>query len=263
VIRRVRELLRAQIVHAGFRNGVLPSEFQLVAEYGVSRGVVREVLARLREEGLIERLQGAGTFVVAQERLPVGIDAARTLAEGLEQGVSRVSWELLDADRLPAPPLVAERLELAPGDDVVFVERLTALDGCPLIVRSSWFPLVVGAPLLRPGTALRGSIYDLLEQVLGYEVANAQLTVEATTADPATAPVLDVEVGAPVQLMERVVCGSDGRPIEYSFGRARGDRFVLTNLMRRQRRRAPAVPVSVVLSAPAAPSPTTSRAPAC
>ena len=236
VVRRVRELLRAQIVHAGFPNGVLPSEFELVREYGVSRGVIREVLALLREEGLIERLQGAGTFVATQERSLVGIDAARTLAEGLERGVSRVGWELLDVGRQPAPPLVAGRLELAQGDEVVFVERLTALDGRPLMVRSSWFPLAVAAPLLKPGTEFHFSVYDLIEQVFGYDVAYARLRVEAARADPAIAPILDLKVGAPVHLMERVVYGPDERPIEYSVGRARGDRFVLTTDMWRQRR---------------------------
>jgi GntR family transcriptional regulator len=236
VVRRVRELLRAQIVHAGFPDGVLPSEFRLVREYGVSRGVIREVLALLREEGLIERLQGAGTFVAAQERSPVGIDAARTLAEGLDRGVSRVSWELLDVGGQPAPSLVAERLDLAPGDDVVFVERLTALDGHPLLVRSSWFPLPVAAPLLRPGTEYHFSVYDLIEQVFGHHVAYARLWVEAARADAAIAPVLGLKVGAPVQLMERVVYGTEERPIEYSVGRARGDRFVLTTEMPRQPR---------------------------
>jgi GntR family transcriptional regulator len=236
VVRRVRELLRAQIVDAGFPDGVLPSEFRLVREYGVSRGVIREVLALLREEGLIERLQGAGTFVAAQQRSPVGIDAARTLAEGLNRGASRVSWELLDAGHQPSPPLVAERLDLVPGDEVVFLERLTALDGYPLIVRSSWFPLPVAAPLLKPGTEYRFSVYDLIEQVLGRDVAYARLRVEATRADAAIAPVLGLKVGAPVQLMERVVYGSEEQPIEYSVGRARGDRFVLTTEMSRQPR---------------------------
>jgi GntR family transcriptional regulator len=236
VVRRVRELLRAQIVHSGFPDGVLPNEFELVREYDVSRGVIREVLALLREEGLIERLPGAGTFVATQERSLVGIDAARTLAESLDRGVSRVSWELLDMGRQPAPPLVVDRLDLTHEDEVVYVERLTVLDGRPLMVRSSWFPLAVAAPLLKPGTEFHFSVYELIEQVFGYAVAYARLRVEAAGADPAVAPILDLKIGAPVHLMERVVYGPDERPIEYSVGRARGDRFVLTTEMSRQRR---------------------------
>ena len=41
----------------------MPSEGALASQYGVSRPVVREALARLRERSLIETVNGSGTFV--------------------------------------------------------------------------------------------------------------------------------------------------------------------------------------------------------
>lgn len=43
----------------------LPSETELIDEYGVSRTVVREAVTRLRAEGLVETFQGRGSFVLA------------------------------------------------------------------------------------------------------------------------------------------------------------------------------------------------------
>ncbi len=43
----------------------LPSETELVDEFGVSRTVVREAVTRLRAEGLVETFQGRGSFVLA------------------------------------------------------------------------------------------------------------------------------------------------------------------------------------------------------
>jgi DNA-binding FadR family transcriptional regulator len=43
----------------------LPSENDLIEEYGVSRTVVREAVTRLRAEGLVETFQGRGSFVLA------------------------------------------------------------------------------------------------------------------------------------------------------------------------------------------------------
>jgi len=43
----------------------LPSETELVEEYGVSRTVIREAVTRLRAEGLVETFQGRGSFVLA------------------------------------------------------------------------------------------------------------------------------------------------------------------------------------------------------
>jgi DNA-binding FadR family transcriptional regulator len=43
----------------------LPGELTLAAEHGVSRTVVREAIAALRADGLVEARQGAGVFVTA------------------------------------------------------------------------------------------------------------------------------------------------------------------------------------------------------
>ncbi len=43
----------------------VPSEAELIEEYGVSRTVVREAVTRLRAEGLVETFQGRGSFVLA------------------------------------------------------------------------------------------------------------------------------------------------------------------------------------------------------
>jgi len=44
----------------------LPSEHELASMLGVSRPIVRDALARLREQGIVYARQGSGTFVSAQ-----------------------------------------------------------------------------------------------------------------------------------------------------------------------------------------------------
>jgi GntR family transcriptional repressor for pyruvate dehydrogenase complex len=65
----------AQRVVAGLKDKILagdlppghklPSEAELIDEYGVSRTVVLEAVTRLRAEGLVETFQGRGSFVLA------------------------------------------------------------------------------------------------------------------------------------------------------------------------------------------------------
>ena len=57
--------ISAMVVDGSFPVGTrLPSEMELCRSYGASRPVVREVLARLRAEGLIESRKGSGSYVL-------------------------------------------------------------------------------------------------------------------------------------------------------------------------------------------------------
>ena len=62
----VAENLRAAILQGKYGLGdKLPSEAELTAAHSVSRTVVREAIAALRSDGLVEARQGAGVFVTA------------------------------------------------------------------------------------------------------------------------------------------------------------------------------------------------------
>ena len=47
----------------------LPTEYQLIERFGVSRTVIREVIANLRSSNLIETRQGKGAFVIQKPTL--------------------------------------------------------------------------------------------------------------------------------------------------------------------------------------------------
>lgn len=74
LVLQLSDSLRRAIQAGEFRPGdKLPSESRLTARHGVSRTVVREAIAALRADGLVEARQGAGVFVLApapQESVP-------------------------------------------------------------------------------------------------------------------------------------------------------------------------------------------------
>lgn len=88
VLRR-RETLSAQLAASltdSIRRGELPpgqrlpSETEMIGQYGVSRTVVREAIASLRASGLVETRQGVGAFVLE----PVTPDPYRIDERGLD-----------------------------------------------------------------------------------------------------------------------------------------------------------------------------------
>lgn len=64
--------MEERIHDGGYQVGArLPSESSLAKDLGVSRPLVREILARLRERGLIETLNGRGSFVRPRSSAPM------------------------------------------------------------------------------------------------------------------------------------------------------------------------------------------------
>jgi DNA-binding LacI/PurR family transcriptional regulator len=62
--RQLADVLKQHFRESGLLVGTrIPTEFDLAAEYEVSRGTVRQALRLLEEDGLIERIPGVGTFL--------------------------------------------------------------------------------------------------------------------------------------------------------------------------------------------------------
>jgi DNA-binding LacI/PurR family transcriptional regulator len=62
--RKLADVLKQHLREANEPAGSrIPTEFELAATYGVSRGTVRQALRLLEQDGLIERIPGAGTFL--------------------------------------------------------------------------------------------------------------------------------------------------------------------------------------------------------
>jgi len=234
-VRTLRDLIAAEIAAGDFSRGVLPSEADLVVRYATSRGILRDALALLRRHGLVQRVRGNGTFVVAPARVRHGIDTSQDISHELVGGTARTGWIPLHGNVLPAPPFIAGHLGIAPGEPVVNLERVTTLDAYPLTLRNSWFAADPFAELLDDPTALHTSFYDLIPDRFGVELGDTELTVTAECADEVTAPVLGVEVGSALLKLERRLLDVHGTVVEFSTARLRSDRIALTAVMNSNR----------------------------
>lgn len=68
----VRDKLKEQITSGDYRPGDrLPSEASLTEAHGVSRTVIREAIASLRADGLVDSRRGAGVFVIEPVNPPI------------------------------------------------------------------------------------------------------------------------------------------------------------------------------------------------
>ena len=221
--RQVADVLRHQI-HAGAFDSGLPAEQALAAEFFVSRNTIREALAVLKNEGLIDRGPKVGTHV-AVRKYDHGLDALVGLKETFKD-YGEVRNEVRAAQHLAAPPAVARRLRLQPGEQVVFVERLRYLGDLPLSLDLTYLEPDIGEQVLHLPLETN-DVFALIEQVSGQRLGSATLALEAVSADPHSAATLEVPDGAALLMLERLTCLDDGRPVDLEYIRMRGDRITM------------------------------------
>lgn len=203
--------LRRRIDDGEFAGGrLLPSESELSAGYSVSRVTVRKALEVLRDEGRVDSRQGSGWFAAAAFRQPLA--RLHTLEAQLEASGQASQRRILDFAFTDAPTRVRAGLGV---DKVLKVRRVNLADGHPFARVTVWCPDHLGAHLSRAQVE-RSSFYDLLGVALG----GAVQTMGADAASTADAALLEIPVGSPVLVCERVTSDPAGTPLlmaEYVF----------------------------------------------
>ncbi len=115
---RVKQHLRDALAAGTYAPGALmPSEAELVARFGVSRMTVNRALRELQSEGLVERVQGVGTFAAGLHKVSSSLTLRDLHEEIAERGhVHRAVVHLQREERAGAE--LAAQLGLATGAPV-------------------------------------------------------------------------------------------------------------------------------------------------
>lgn len=199
----------------------VPTERDLAARFDTSRTTVRQAIAELVVDGRLARTQGSGTFV-AQPKL-MQVRPLTSFSQDLQSEGWRPGSIVRDISEFPADRDLAERLRVEPGTPIHRVDRLRTAADEPIAHEVAHLP----GPL--PGLAEHldelGSLYRTLREAYGITLATVEDVVETALADPVTANLLGVDTGLPMLLVHRTGWDRDGRPVEWTRCRFRGDRF--------------------------------------
>ena len=180
-------------------------------------------LELLRAEGMITRVQGAGTFVTGA-KLSQRLDRLEGLAESLAGHRLPVDNEVLSVRESIASPFVASKLALPENAPILFIERLRSVGGLPLSLDTT--SLRIGAVPVDANFDQQ-DVFALIEKELGVRLGWAEITVESVLADANTAKLLQIRPGAPLLLLHRLTHLEDGTPFDLETVRYRGDRCSL------------------------------------
>jgi GntR family transcriptional regulator len=204
-----------QTIAAGMKPGdQLPTEAELCRQYGVSRITVREAMQVLETEGVVVRRQGRGTYV-ADERRREPATYFGSLADEFQGQGKGGSSKLVSSESLTADLRISDRLKVAEGSAVFRIRRIRLAYKQPICYQVSYLPRALLGEASQ--AELRsGSLYPRLERLMGERIDEADEVIEIVIADRYRADRLNVKVGSPLLLVERIVKSHSGRTVEFS-----------------------------------------------
>ena len=210
-----REDLLAWIAEAKIGPGrQLPPEPQLAGELGVSRPTLREALRSLEDEGVVTRSRGAGTFVSHRPRLRNNLDVNFGVSDAIRQAGMEPGYRAAVTTIGPAPDDERKALALAPGEQVVVVERVRTADGRPVVFTRDVLPvrLLKGRSEVIASLA-GGSIYETMERDLGLVIHHGVASFTPARASKLIASKLRVARGMLLLYLRQVDYDTEGRPL--------------------------------------------------
>lgn len=182
---------------------------ELEKEFEVARVTVRLAIELLEKEGLVHRQQGRGTFVAdkVQAKHWLRLETSwETLIAPIKSNVPKI---MKVANPPPAPALTED--DGRPAQDYVFLRSVQLKNDMPYAVVN--LHLERGVFERDPNAFLTHTALPVLANLQGIDIERAHQTLVIGTADPETASMLQVPLGAPTAECRCVVISRSGTAI--------------------------------------------------
>lgn len=191
----------------------LPSEPKLSKIFGVSRATLREAMRTFETQGMIQRRQGVGTFVVH----PSGVmDAGLEVLESIETLAERIGLPVrMGAFEMERRLASTTEQTLLKEDEVLHVSRVIEAEGRPVAYLEDTLPgsLMTDDELLM---SFSGSVLDLLLKRGVPQLASSDTEMQAVASEAHIARALRIQRGDVVLCLRATLFSINGDVVDYS-----------------------------------------------
>lgn len=214
----IRNDIQTHIYRTGDK---LPTETELSEKYKVSKITIRKAMEKLSQDGLVQKVQGKGTFVLPKKEKLV-LSEAKGFADVLSSRGHLSGQKILSLKSISANSLISERLEIKEGSPVFSVKRLMLADSRPIgtdriYVSEARFPdFLQKAASERP-------FYHIFKEDYGTEIASSTMEINGLPADDNSAALLECVIGDPLFYIEKTAYDENHIPIHFSSTLVRCD----------------------------------------
>lgn len=218
------DVIKGRVFSNSWRQGMkIPSENELAKEFNLSVGTVKKALDVLRQEGILFRRQGQGTFIASPDFSKSFI---RFFRYGQTDGEpSEVpGCRILSVDIITAGNKIAEILHLKVDDKVVKMKRVRSLQDIPFAVEDLYLPYERFKGIEK--TSLDNKLlYPIYSDAFSTPIVWVDEYLQPDIPDVETAKLLGIEKSTPVICIERIAHSYEDVPVEWRHTVGRGDNF--------------------------------------
>ena len=212
-------------------NSKLPSESQLMEEYGVSRDTIRKALNLLEQNGYIEKSKGKGSFVLDMNKFNFPVSGIKSFKE-IEKNLGKKCETIVEELTLKNPSdNLMKKLEISPNEYVWSIIRTRNIDGEKIILDKDYLNANFVPRLTEE--ICKDSLYNYIEGELGLKIAYAEKEITVQTATEEDKRLLDLR-GYDMVAVVKSYTYLEGRNLfQYTESRHRPDKFKFVDFARR------------------------------
>lgn len=191
---------------------ILPSEKEMEEIYGVSRAPIRQALAMLSNNGLIDRKPGKGTFVSESEIYDLKVTLSG-FSEYFSSEWNNINCKTLSVDKVYADQTIQEKLNIPKNEKIVKTVRIRFLDETPIFYLEHFSKYVDVEAVKEEGDFL--AMRYLLVDKFNLDIEYVTESITAVAADKILSDNLKISRQHPLIKVDRVSYDKEYTPLEY------------------------------------------------
>jgi GntR family transcriptional regulator len=213
------------LINSGlFQDGdLLPPEIELAKSLKISRQTLRQTMALLVEEGIVERFSGRGTFV-REKNLRNEFFMDRSFSQQMADLGKTTHSKIINISNGVVDERASELLYEKMGAPCLYLTRLRFGNDLPISLQEAII-LTERCPDLGKHDFTKESLFHNFTEVYNLVISEIYHEVNAVIAPEMIANLLEIKTGTPVLLEKSVTFLSDKEPIEATTSYFRADKY--------------------------------------
>lgn len=220
---QIAQHLQALIENGAYKSGDrLPSEKELMTQFGISRITATAALDELVKAHLAYQQRGRGTFVA--KAMIRNLSFFSSFTEDMRARGLSPSSKLLSLDLTQPDQVTLEKLQM-PADAAYYrLVRLRLTNQEPAALQYAYLPALLYPGLDKVDFNQR-YLYEVIREDYGMKTTWSEAIVEAAPATDEEAAHLEISAGTPVLVIWHLTLDDEYTPVEYVRSVYQADRF--------------------------------------